>query len=195
MVGCSGGASPGAGADGGTCSAVAVCDSNVVGNWAITQSCLAASPDLSSVCAGVTATVAFSFSGTGTYNTDLTYVQAGSMGAAVHYFFPGSCIARQTCAQVQSNIMSASASSTMSMGFTFQSVTCASNNGGCACDATAAPTSQDETGTYMVAGGTLTTTHNGTRDTAGYCVNGDTMHQMPASADTQVTGALVFRKR
>ena len=193
-VACSG-ASPGGGGEGGTCSAVAVCDSSVVGGWEITQSCLTASPDLSSICAGVTASVVFSFSGTGTYNADLTYAQTGSMGAAIHYFFPASCVGAQTCAQVQSNIMSASSSSTMAMGFTFQSVTCASNAGGCACDAKSTPASQDETGTYTVAGGILTTTHGGTRDTAGYCVSGATMHQMPTTGDTQVKGAVVFRKQ
>jgi hypothetical protein len=83
----------------------------------------------------------------------------------------------------------------MAMGFAFQSVTCASNSGGCACDAQATPTSQDETGTYLAAGSMLTTTHDGTQDRAGYCVNGDTMHQMPTSDDTQVKGAVVFRRQ
>jgi hypothetical protein len=41
----------------------------------------------------------------------------------------------------------------------------------------------------------LTTTHGGTRDSAGYCVNGDTMHQMPTSDGTEVKGAVVFRKQ
>jgi hypothetical protein len=77
----------------------------------------------------------------------------------------------------------------------FQSITCSSDGAGCGCDGIATPTSEDETGTYSIAAGTLTTVHGGMTDSAGYCVRGSTMHQMPITADAQVSGAVIFTKQ
>ncbi len=180
------------GSDGPTCGAVAACGGAVVGRWNVTDGCVTAAPDLSNVCVGITATVKFLFTGSASYNADLTYTQTGSNGGTVHYQFPSACIGTQTCAQVQAVLLSAG--SAAGMGFTFQSAVCASGGGGCACDATLASQAANETGTYSTTGGTLTTVHGATSDSAQYCVNGVTMHQMP-NVTTGATGSIVLTKQ
>lgn len=182
----------GGGGSGATCAAVAACGGAIVGNWAITDTCVNSAMDLSSICSGISASIAFSFSGSSTYNADLTYTQSGTVGGIVHYQFPAACIGTQTCAQVQAALLSAG--STAGMGLTFQSGTCSAQAGGCTCDAVIANSSADETGTYVTTGGTVSTTHTGTTDQSLYCVNGSTMHQMP-TPDQGLTGAIIFTKQ
>ena len=185
---------PDAGADvqpdgGPTCAAVAACGGGVVGRWTITDTC--ASLDLGAVCGGTTIQATLTFAGTQTFNADLTYAQVGSAGGTLTYHFPASCIGAQTCAQVRDRILSAG--SPEGMGFLFQSATCTSERGGCACDAILSNIPTNETGTYSTSGGTLTTVHDGTIDATPYCVNGDTMHQMPADGEPE-TGAIVLTR-
>jgi hypothetical protein len=187
-----GGTTGGSDGGGATCGAVAACGGAVVGTWTITDQCVIVSGDLSNVCAGATASIAGLFSGTLTFNANLTYTQTGSQGGTVHYHFPTTCFPTQTCSQVQSAVVAANASA--GMGLTFQSVSCAAETGGCACDAIIANSPANETGTYVASGGTLTTTHDGTADDAQYCVNGNTMHQM-APASQQATGAIILTKQ
>jgi hypothetical protein len=182
------------GGDGGgaTCGAVAACGGAVVGTWTITDQCVTEDADLSSVCAGITASISGVFSGNLTFNANLTYTQTGTAGGTVHYHFPTTCLGNQTCSQVQANLMTASASA--GMGLTFQSVNCTAETAGCGCDAIIATAPANETGTYVVSGGTLSTTHDGTTDDALYCVNGNTMHQMPPASQPS-TGAIILSKQ
>jgi hypothetical protein len=175
-----------------TCGAVAACGGDVLGGWTITDTCVSANLDLSSVCAGATIQATLTFAGSQTFNADLTYAQVGSAGGSVAYHFPVSCVGAQTCAQVRDRILSAG--SPEGMGFLFQSVTCNSEGGGCACDAVLSDISENETGTYSTSGGILTTVHGGTIDTTPYCVSGNTMRQMPADGEPE-TGAIVLTKQ
>jgi hypothetical protein len=179
---------------GGTCKSVAACGGDLVGQWKITDNCVTGTVDLSTVCAGITATIDLTIIGSGAYNADLTYTQTGTNNGTVHYQFPTACIGTQTCVQVQSNLLSTTSGA--QMGMTFSSAVCRSSGGGCACDAVTTSSSANETGTYTKAGGVLSTTHDGKTDTAKYCVEGTIMHQMPPDdPNMPVTGAVVFTKQ
>lgn len=204
LASCGGGTGLGAGTDGSAgagggndaaaaCGTVAACGGDVTGRWNVTATCLTTALNLSNVCAGITATIAFSYSGNAVYNADLTYTQTASVGGAVHYQFPSSCLGTQTCAQVQANILASN--SALAMGMSFQSATCQTANGGCACDATLSPSPANETGTYSTTANVLSTAHAGMTDQVNYCVNGNTMHQMPTAATTNVSGSLVLTKQ
>jgi hypothetical protein len=188
-----GSADAGGGNDAAACGTVAACGGDVSGRWNVTATCLTAALDLSNICAGITATIAFSYSGNAVYNANLTYMQTSSVGGAVHYQFPSSCLGTQTCAQVQATLLASNSS--VAMGMSFQSATCKSANGGCACDATLSPSPANETGTYSTTPTVLSTVHAGMTDQVSYCVTGNTMHQMPTAAMANVSGSLVLTKQ
>jgi hypothetical protein len=178
---------------GGTCGTVSACGGDLVGLWLVTQSCLISTEDLSSVCAGVSASIEFAFSGTAMYSADHTYASTTTTGGTTHYHYPGACLPNgKTCTELGQLLMLVGG---------YSSITCTTDNAGvCNCDGVTASTSGTETGTYSTSGGTLTTTHSGTTRSIPYCVSGTLMNQMPMLTTTdggaaQVTGSVVLVTR
>jgi hypothetical protein len=169
---------------------VSACGGDVVGTWLVTQSCVTGTEDLSSICAGSSADVTFTFGGTTTYNADLSYTSTNTGGGTTRYHDPSSCLpGGVTCDQWGQALMQ--------VGM-YSSVACATDGAGvCNCDAVSPSTSATETGTYSVSGGVLTTTHGGTTATGGYCVEGNTLYEIPAFGDGGVAfmGNVVLTKQ
>ena len=201
LVSCGGGAQgvgtdgaaghAGAGGTGGgsACRTVSPCGGNVVGNWLVTDSCLTGTEDLGSQCAGASADLALTFTGTVLYNADLTYSATSTGGGTTTYHYPSACLsAGTTCAQWGQALMQ--------IGM-YSAVTCATDSANvCNCQALTASTSATETGTYATsAGGTLTTTHAGTTSATGYCVQGNLLYETPSFGDggVQLMGSVVFK--
>jgi hypothetical protein len=185
-----GGAGAGGSDGGGTCGAVSACGGDLVGLWLVTQSCLISTEDLSSVCAGASASIDFAFSGTSMYGADHSYTSTTTGGGTTHYHYPSACLpSGKTCTEFGQLLMPVGG---------YSSITCTTDNTGvCNCDGVTPSTSGSETGTYSTAGGTLTTTHAGTTSSIPYCVSGNVMNQMPALTTTdggtaQVTGSVVL---
>jgi hypothetical protein len=178
------------GTDGGAaCQTVAACGGNVVGTWQGTSACLSSTEDLSSTCAGASANIAFTFTGSVTFNADLTYSSASTASATTTYHYPAACLtAGTTCTQWGQLLMS--------IGM-YSSVTSTTDGAGvCTCEAITAPTSSTESGTYSTSGGTLTTVHDGKTSAAPYCVQGNVLHEMPSIVDGgQTTGGIVLTKQ
>jgi hypothetical protein len=170
------------GTDGGSpaCSAASPCGGDIVGTWKVTESCLSASEDLSTVCAGVSADIQFTFSGTTTYSADGTYTSATSGGGLTTYHYPAACLTGgETCDQLGQVLMA--------VGM-YSSVSCATDTAGvCNCAAVTASTSSNETGTYATSGSTLTLTHAGATSMAPYCVQGNALFEFEAPGDGGVT--------
>jgi hypothetical protein len=189
-----GGAGGKAGGTGGTggaanCNAVTqACGGDIVGTWKVTQTCLSASKDLTSVCAGASATFDYTFNGTVTYNADKTYSSSITGSAVVHEHYPAGCMPfGYTCTQLDQTAMDAGTGS------------CSTDaTGTCNCDGVATATPSTVTGTYTASGGTLTTMHDGTTSLASYCVQGAYLYQSAepaADAGTTAVGIVVLAKQ
>jgi hypothetical protein len=188
--GSAGGSSTGGTGGGSACSTVSPCGGDVVGTWQATQSCLSTTEDLSSACAGASATITFNFAGTMTFGADLTYTSTSTGGGTTRYHYPGSCIpSGYTCAQYGQLVMAIGS---------YSSVDCATDAAGfCNCDAVTASVSSNESGTYATSGVTLTTMHGGATSSAPYCVQGNLMYLMQALGDggVQTTGSVVLERQ
>lgn len=192
-AGAGGVAATGAGGTGGgsACRTVSPCGGDLVGGWLATGSCLTASEDSGSQCAGASADITFTFSGSLLFNADLTYSATSTGGGTTTYHYPSACLPDgKTCAQWGQALMQ--------VGM-YSSVTCPSDSASvCNCQALTASTSTSETGTYATSGGgTLTTTHAGTTSTASYCVQGNLLYEMPSFGDggVQSMGSTVFTRQ
>jgi len=180
------------GTDGGSpaCSAASPCGGDIVGTWTVTESCLSASEDLSSVCAGVSADIQFTFSGTTTYNADGTYTSATSGGGLTTYHYQTACVpGGDTCDQLGQVLMA--------IGM-YSSASCATDAAGvCNCAEVTASTSSTETGTYATSGSSLTLTHAGATSTAPYCVQGNTLFEfnVPGDGGVTVTGSIELTRQ
>jgi hypothetical protein len=156
----------------------------------VTDSCLTATEDLSSTCAGLSADIFFSVSGTTTYNADHTFTAAVSGGGTTVYHYPPSCIpGAATCTQLGQTLMA--------IGM-YSSVTCTIDSGGvCNCVAITTVTPTTEMGTYSTSGSTLSVTQNGTTSDSPYCVNGDVLYEMNALNDSgaPTTGSIVLARQ
>ena len=178
------------GTDGGPgCATVAACGGDVVGTWKASATCLGATEDLSSVCPGVTAEIALTFSGTQTFNADLTYTTAASGGGTTTYHYPSACLTGGTTCTQSGQLL-------MSVG-KYSSVTCTTDGAGvCNCVAVTATMPDNESGTYSVSGGTLATVSGGATKSVPYCVQGNVLREMPSLGDAgQTSGSLVFTKQ
>jgi hypothetical protein len=143
LVGCGGGGKTGdaaSGVDGaGSCAAVSPCGGNIVGTWTITTSCVTATRDLSSVCTGASADLAFTYSGTVTYNSDGTDSLSVSVIIASHEHYPSGCMPfGLTCDQLAQGAKDAGISGNCSTDAT----------GGCTCDSTDPAGFTNSPGTY-----------------------------------------------
>jgi hypothetical protein len=191
-AGAGGVSATGAGGTGGgpACRTVSPCGGDPVGNWLATESCLTASEDLGSQCAGASADITFTFSGTLLFNADLTYSATSTGSGTTTYHYPSTCLlGGKTCAQWGQALMQ--------VGM-YSSVTCSSDSASvCNCQALTASTSTSETGTYATSGGTFTTTHDGTTSSGGYCVQGNLLYEMPSFGDggVQSMGSTVFTRQ
>ena len=186
-----GGVTDAGGPDGGlACGTVSACGGDIVGTWTVTQSCLTATEDLSSNCAGLSADISFSVSGTATYNADHSYTAMVTGGGTTSYHYPSSCIpAGATCVQLGQALMG--------IGM-YSSVTCTIDSAGvCNCVAVTPSTSSNETGTYSTSGTTLTTTPSGAVSSGPYCVHGNVLYQMSGAADggVSVMGSIVLTRQ
>ena len=192
LMSCHSRATHGDGGDGGglACKTISPCGGDVVGVWSVTDSCLSGTDDLSSTCAGLSADLSLSVSGTTTYNADQTFTATVTGSGTTVYHYPAACIpGTATCTQLGQTLMA--------IGM-YSSVTCTTDSGGiCNCVAitTVAPTT--EMGTYSTSGSTLSVTQNGTTSTSPYCVNGDLLYEMNAPGDggAAITGSIVLMRQ
>jgi hypothetical protein len=177
------------GADAG-CVSVPACGGDIVGTWKVTGSCLNATKDLSSVCAGASADVTYMFAGTVTYKADQTYSSALTATVTVHEHYPSGCMPfGLTCAQLGQEAADASP--------VVVSASCSTDAlGRCNCDSVTTPTVTNTPGTYSISGDTLTTAQGSTTSTP-YCVQGGVLHESPAPSDGGLTstGEIVLTKQ
>ena len=159
----------------------------------MTQSCLTATKDLTSVCAGASAEIEYTLSGTVTFNADGTYGQALTGTGRIHEHYLSGCAPfGLTCEQLGQSVLPAIDAGTVI------SASCSIDAaGGCTCDSVT-PASIDNTpGTYSTSGSTLTTMHDGITSTGPYCVQGGVLYQLPAPGDGGLIsmGALVLTRQ
>jgi hypothetical protein len=177
--GAAGGASGQTGGTGGgsaSCATASPCGGNLVGTWKVTQSCLTATGDLNSLCdgGGVSANIAFMFSGTVTYNADGTYSSAFTGTETAHDQFPSGCAPfGATCEQLGQQVIDGG------------TISCSTDTAGvCTCDSVAPLKDTNPTsGTYSTTGSTLTTTQDGMTSTSSYCVQGSVLYEIAGPGD------------
>jgi hypothetical protein len=175
---------------GGACGTVSACGGDVVGTWKVTQSCVSATEDLSSACAGASASIDFVVAGTATFNADRTYTATSTGSGTTHYHYPSACLNGSTCVQFGEVLMA--------VGMYSSSACATDGTGACNCDAVTSSTASTQIGTYSISGGTLTTVSDGMAVNVPYCVTGNVMQQLPASSDggaPRTTGSVVFTRQ
>lgn len=189
--GAAGGGAQTGGAGGASCDVVSACGGDIVGTWAVTASCLTASKDLSSICAGASATVAYTFTGTVTYGADQSFTPALTLTATAHEYYPSGCAPfGMTCAELGQ--AGADAASVVSQSCSLDAT------GACNCDSVQDATTSNIPGTYSVSGDVLTTMQGSATATAvQYCVQGGVLHQIvpPGDGGLQAAGDIVFAKQ
>ena len=163
----------------------------MVGTWNVTQSCLTSTEDLSSVCAGASASIEFVVNGTSTFNADRTYTATSTGGGRTHYHYPSTCLPNgMTCVQFGQLLMPVG---------TYSSIACATDGAGvCNCDAVTSAMASTEIGTYSISGGTLMTVVEGMASSVPYCISGNVMQQMPTSSDggrAALMGSIVLTRQ
>jgi hypothetical protein len=184
------------GGDGGSCAMVANCGGDVVGDWTVTSSCARGSGTviLNGCSTPVSVSESVKITGTLSFGSDLTYEAHGMISASESILYPAACLTTTqgvtiTCDQRNQSL----AVSGMATG------KCTASNGGCSCNLTIAPRSLDESGTYTVSGGILTTTPTGRAPvTTGYCVQGnrfDYTPTMPMTNGLAVTGDVTLMRQ
>jgi hypothetical protein len=188
-TGGAGGQAGGAGT-GGACVPVAACGGDVVGTWRVVSSCLTATKDLSSVCAGASADVAYAITGSVTYDADGTYTPSLAATTTVHEHYPAGCAPfGLTCDQLGRVAMDAGPP-VMSAGCTTDAT------GACTCASVVAATVDNTPGTYTASGTTLASVQGSTTSTSMYCVQAGLLHETPAPGDGGLTamGEIVLAK-
>ena len=164
------------------------CGGNVVGTWNFLGACTSpvffseTNSDLQAACPGASVTAFdLGFSGTVTYNADLTYSANANETIDVTEMIPLSCLGFATCAAVVSD----SPDSTLSCTGTTV----------CTCHVTGSSPGI-ETGTYTLSGTNLTMVGPDHTSTDAYCVENGSLHLMGIS-DTSgaVVGDIVARKQ
>jgi hypothetical protein len=164
------------------------CGGDVVGTWTFLGACTSptffseTNSQLQATCPGASVTAFdLGFSGTVTYNADLTYSANASETIDVTEMIPLSCLGFATCAAVVSD----SPDSTLSCTGTTV----------CACHIRGSSPGI-ETGTYTVSGTNLTMVGPDHTSTDAYCVRNGQLHLMGIS-DTSgaVVGDIVAQKQ
>jgi hypothetical protein len=186
-----GGQAAGTGGSGASCPSVSPCGGNIVGTWKVTQSCVTATDDLSTTgtgCAGASAVLDFTYSGTLTYKADLTFASTIAVSEVVNEHFPSGCMPfGVTCQQLGQSAMDAGTGS------------CSTDaTGGCTCNATTTLATTTPSGTYSVSGSRLTSTSaTGKASTGSYCVQGSVLYVIPDQGDggLSATGEIALAKQ
>jgi hypothetical protein len=153
------------------CDQVEPCGGDVVGTWMLTGGCentAVIMMNLSTTCPGaVINSLSISATGTLAFNSDMTYTGTGVTGT-VHATetVPLSCTNATSCA-------------TVTAGASTATVSC-SGGTTCTCVVTGTPTGGildgNTSGTYSIAGTTLTLQNATTSDSSDYCVQGTELH-------------------
>jgi hypothetical protein len=160
-----------------SCSGDTACGGDVVGTWKIAAACASSSADTSGVtstCAGASLdTSGLTVTGTFTFGADNTYSSALVEGGTAHYTIPNSCLTTNgqtaTCDQLGAAFEAS--------GDTFSSASCKTSGNNCVCDLGTTPQTMTESGTYSVAGSTLTMTPTtGDASTSSFCAKGNELH-------------------
>jgi hypothetical protein len=176
-----------------SCAAASGCGGDIVGTWKVTQSCLTAAKDLSSVCAGASADIEYMLSGTVIYSADGTYSSALGGTGTFHEHYPIGCAPfGLTCDQLGQSAMQAIDAGTII------SYSCSTDSaGGCNCDSVAQLTTTNTLGTYSTSRAALTHTHDGITSTSSYCVQGGVLHEIIGPGDGGLTsmGDIVLTKQ
>jgi hypothetical protein len=192
-AGGAGGQTGGTGGRSASCATVSPCGGDIVGTWKVTQSCVTATADLSSVCAGASGELAYMFSGTVTYNADRTYTSALSATVIADEHYPSGCAPfGLTCAQLEQSGREAIDAGKIT------SYSCSTDAAGaCNCESVIPETSSNTPGTYSTSGGMLGTTAGGMTSTDSYCVQGGVLHEIPGPGDGGLTamGDIAFTKQ
>jgi hypothetical protein len=176
------------------CANVTACGGDVVGTWNVTGSCLTVSGDMdvSSFglgCPTVTATGTLTVAGTWTANGDGTYSDNTTTTGTETLELPTTCLdvsgTHTTCSRISAPLSSVG----------FDSVDCVDNaaTAGCTCTCTidqagglgVGPMYPSASGTYTVAGNTLTITAGAQE--YSYCVDGTTLTVTPVSVGRTAT--------
>jgi len=189
------------GGDGGSCGMVASCGGNIVGEWTITSSCVAAHGTLGdSSCPTATLTAHATVTGTSSYRADLSYTTNWTLQGSETIGFPASCLTSGgvtiTCDQLNQVFAGAGAPTGAS------AVRCSNaGGGGCNCVADLAQQTMSEIGTYTTSGVTVNTTPAGstTSDPSGYCVQGNRLDLTPPTtmmdASLTTTGDITMMRQ
>jgi hypothetical protein len=171
VIGCGGGSGSTTGGSG-TCGKVEPCGGTLTGSWVFTGECVNAAslqPEARVLCAQASIGIpSVNFTGTLSFNGDMTYSISETVDARVPWNIPATCTGGMTCPDFGTDL-----EEEMSSGETF---TC-TGSGACACTQTALLNTND-TGTYSTTGSTLLLTSASTGMTigGGYCVQGSTLH-------------------
>src|SRR3954465_8298004 len=181
--GAGGTGSPTGGAAGGgmSCTSVAACGGDIVGTWRVTGSCLNARKDLSSICAGASAQIAYMINGTVSYKSDQTYSSALAATTTVHEHYPSGFVPfglpcpqlGQAAADAAAPVSAASCSTSAS--------------GACDCDSVAAATVTNTPRTYSPVRNTWGVVQGSKTSVTAYCVQGGVLHELPAASDGGLT--------
>lgn len=174
VAACGGGDDDGGGFD---CSFNA-CGGDPVATWTIAGSCTLGDQTIEECPEATFDDSGIEQDGTVTINSDGTYSTSVTTTGTVQFTFPLSCLGGATCDQLEGAV---------------EGVTCTDTGEACDCTQTLNET-DNETGTYVASGSTVTFTPDGggTPDELEFCVEGNTMK---ASAPPEMAGdarAIVF---
>ena len=161
------------GSDGGSCGKVQACGGDVTGTWKVAGACGDEGVMSVSSCPAATGTASETWSGTLTFNADMTYTTSLTVSGTATTNYPQSCLTAGgttvSCAQLGQGLeMEIMANPGM-----FQSAHC---TGAASCVCTFMVSSQPmiDSGTYTISGTELAT--SGTVGSRPYCVKGNDLH-------------------
>jgi hypothetical protein len=154
----------------------------VVGVWEVGSGCLDRATvmstlpiALSAICAPATlGDIAVQTSGSLSFNADLTYAASVTLAASVKVNIPSSCLSGLTCGLANVAVQAALLQKPEP---NIRSVTCA-GTADCVCTVVSQPQVTDQTGSYALAGTSVTLTNSSTTatSTGDYCVQGRELH-------------------
>jgi len=161
------------------CGQVLPCAGDLTGSWAFDTGCITAAgiteATAGTTCPGETLGVTdVKVSGTATFNADMTYtLDALSQQATFVLTVPSGCVGGVGCPMVAVSILATGQ---------FDSVNCTGTST-CTCTVVQTPVVANETGTYTVAGNTLTTTSDtGNVTSVDTCVQTPYLHMVLTQA-------------
>lgn len=183
----------GGGGGGGTCATAGNCGGDLTGDWRVTASCARTSGTVgATACPNATVSGPLTFTGTASYNADLTYTATLATSGTEVVDVPASCLVQSgvpvTCEQLNFLLP------TLMPSLSALNLHCVSaSGGGCSCTATLNALTTTGSGTYTTSGGTLTVTPaSGAPQANDYCVKGsNTLDLTPPSSITALPGLMV----